>query len=82
METNATVLNDPKVVWYGPHACEVCGATVIRAASEHGGERFDVPERLMRVYLRGSEAADPALVYPQQWVPHVHRENPIGQPIV
>ena len=58
--------------WYGPHACEVCGVTIIKAAREDGGAEFEPPERLMRVYRRGSESADVDLVYPMTWKPHVH----------
>jgi hypothetical protein len=59
-------------VWYGPHPCGVCGETIVKAALESGGAEFDVPEILMRVYDRGSEARNPGLVYPMVWKPHVH----------
>lgn len=59
-------------VWYGPHACAVCGVTIVKAAREQGGAEFEAPARLMRAFQRGSEAGDPELVYPMTWKPHVH----------
>ena len=58
--------------WYGPHACDECGAEIIKTSLEEGGHMFDVPARLMRVYHRGSEAGSVDVVYPQTWTPHVH----------
>ena len=60
-------------VWYGPHACSVCGSTIVKAAREEGGMELDPPERLLRVYQRGAESGDVEVVYPAEWRPHVHR---------
>lgn len=59
-------------VWYGPHECNVCGVTIVKAALEDGGAEFEPPERLIRVYRRGSEAFDVNLVYPMTWKAHEH----------
>lgn len=46
-------------IWYGPHACEVCGVSIIKAAREHGGAEFNYPVGLT--------------IYPNHaWAPHVH----------
>ncbi len=63
---------DEQIVWYGPHACSVCGVVIVKAAAESGGEELEPPARLMRVYQRGSESGDVDLVYPATWKPHVH----------
>ncbi len=68
-------MSDETVVWYGPHACEVCGVTIVKAARESGGAEFEPPARLMRVFNRGAEAGDVDTVYPAVWMPHVHRES-------
>lgn len=57
--------------FYGPHECDECGAMIVRASLESGGRKFDVPERLLRVFMRGSEAGDPEISYPQAWAQHV-----------
>lgn len=67
METN----ND--VIWYGPHACAVCGVEIVKAAREQGGQELEPPELLMRIYRRGAENGNPDLVYPMAWTTHVHR---------
>jgi hypothetical protein len=52
-------------VWYGPHPCGVCGATIAKKSEEHGGDEVDYPE---------------GPIYPNtEWKPHVHRER--GQPV-
>lgn len=63
---------EPENVWYGPHNCEVCGVTIVKASREQGGSEFEPPARLMRVYRRGSESDDVDVVYPMVWKPHVH----------
>lgn len=65
------VREDPAVTWYGPHTCDQCGAPIVRAALEAGGAAFNVPQRLLTIYRRGSENGDPALCYPMTWAPHV-----------
>ena len=46
-------------IWYGPHACEVCGVVIVKAAREHGGAEFNYPVGLT--------------IYPNHaWAPHVH----------
>lgn len=67
-----------EVVWYGPHACAICGETIVKAARESGGAEFDPPKHLMRVFQRGSESCVPEIVYPAIWTPHVH--NPDSHP--
>ncbi len=32
-----------KIIYYGPHACENCGATICRMGHEWGGNSFDYP---------------------------------------
>lgn len=32
-----------KIVYYGPHACENCGAAIVRMAMAFGGNAFDQP---------------------------------------
>lgn len=64
-----------EIVWYGPHACSVCGVTIVKAAAESGGEELEPPKRLMRAFHRGSESGDPDLVYPATWKPHVHNPD-------
>jgi hypothetical protein len=65
-----TETND--VIYYGPHACSVCGETIVKASAEHGGAEFDPPAALMRIYQRGAESGNVDIVYPQTWKPHVH----------
>jgi hypothetical protein len=60
-----------ETIWYGPHACQSCGVTIVKAAREQGGAEFEPPARLMQVYHRGSEAQQVDLVYPQVWAPHI-----------
>lgn len=62
-------------IWYGPHACDLCGETVVRADLHGGGQRFDVPELLLHIYRRGSESGNVEITYPMTWQPHVCREN-------
>lgn len=62
------------IISYGPHACEVCGITIIKAAREQGGEELEPPARLMEIYVRGSMNSNPHVVYPMTWTPHMHRE--------
>jgi hypothetical protein len=33
-----------KIVYYGPFACQGCGATIVRMGQEHGGNAFDQPD--------------------------------------
>ncbi len=66
-------LNVDATTWYGPHACAVCGVEIVKASREQGGAEFEPPERLMRVFQRGSESSNPDLVYPMVWKPHVHK---------
>lgn len=73
--------NDPvDMAWYGPHPCEVCGVTIVKAAREAGGAELEPPNALMRVYQRGAESGNPDLVYPMAWTQHVHRA-PANAPI-
>lgn len=64
-----------EIVWYGPFACDVCGVTIVKAANKQGGAELEAPERLMRVFHRGSEAGDVQVVYPMTWKSHVHDMN-------
>lgn len=77
-------MSDDVKTWYGPHACGVCGVTIVKAATEQGGAELEPPESLMRVFRRGSETGNVDLVYPQTWTPHVHHEGVIavGDPTV
>jgi hypothetical protein len=59
------------MTYYGPHNCERCGATIVKASREEGGQSFDVPPLLLRVFQRGSEAGNPDVAYPMTWEPHV-----------
>lgn len=46
-----------RIVYYGPHSCDNCGAMVCRMGLEFGGNRFDYPE---------------GPIYPNtEWHPHV-----------
>lgn len=63
-------------VWYGPHACEVCGVTIVKAAREDGGAEFEPPGRLMAIFHRGALSHDPDVVYPMTWTPHRHLDQP------
>lgn len=36
-------IRNPKVVWYGPHECNGCGATVVKASVEDGAMTLDAP---------------------------------------
>lgn len=36
-------IRNRKVVWYGPHACNGCGATIIKSSIESGGLALDAP---------------------------------------
>lgn len=48
---------DPTVVFYGPHPCEECGVTIVKASREQGGQAYDIP----------------FLNYPNaRWFEHVH----------
>lgn len=62
-------------IWYGPHACAVCGVIIVKMAIEQGGQELEPPEALLRVFHRGSESSNQELVYPMTWAPHTHREN-------
>jgi hypothetical protein len=33
-----------KIVYYGPHSCENCGATIVKMGHEFGGNAFDQPD--------------------------------------
>lgn len=33
-----------KIVYYGPHACENCGAMIVRMGREFGGNAFNQPD--------------------------------------
>lgn len=68
--------NELNATWYGPHACAVCGVTIVKAAREQGGAEYEPPDQLMRVFARGAENGNPDLVYPMAWKPHVHRPHP------
>lgn len=57
-------------VYYGPHACERCGRMIVKAAIEAGGQAFDPPPALLRVFRRGSEAGNVDVCYPATWRPH------------
>jgi len=59
------------MTYYGPHDCEHCGHTIVKAAREDGGAAFDVPSHLLRIFQRGSEAGNVDVAYPVVWVPHV-----------
>ena len=59
------------MIYYGPHACEICGQTIVKQAREEGGASFDPPPLLMRIFYRGSEAGNPDVAYPMVWTPHV-----------
>lgn len=39
----ATSPSNMAVIYYGPHACEECGALICRVALEQGGDKFDYP---------------------------------------
>jgi hypothetical protein len=46
-----------KIVYYGPHSCENCGALIVKMGSEFGGSSFTNPE---------------GPIYPNtEWHPHV-----------
>jgi hypothetical protein len=70
-----SALSDPTVTWYGPHSCETCGATIIRAALERGGEKFDPPTDLLDIFRNGSVAHRYDIPYPKVWTPHVCTET-------
>lgn len=36
--------SDPRIIYYGPHACDVCGELICRVSLEQGGDKFDYPE--------------------------------------
>jgi len=36
-------IKDPKGIWYGPHQCNGCGATVVILSREQGGIALDAP---------------------------------------
>ena len=40
---NLTFRNS-KIIYYGPHACENCGAMICKMAHEFGGNAFTYPE--------------------------------------
>lgn len=62
---------DTHTIWYGPHACESCGVTIVKAAREHGGAALEPPARLMDAYQNGARSRDVDLVYPMTWTPHL-----------
>lgn len=33
-----------RIVYYGPHECQNCGATVVKMGAEFGGNTFDQPQ--------------------------------------
>lgn len=66
-----SVLGDEATIWYGPHQCEACGEWIVRAELARGGEKFDPPAHLFRVFQRGAESGNPAVAYPAVWKPHV-----------
>lgn len=36
-------IRNRKVVWYGPHECNGCGATVVKSSIESGAIALDAP---------------------------------------
>jgi hypothetical protein len=38
-----TFIRNPKTVWYGPHQCNGCGATIVKSSIESGGVSLDAP---------------------------------------
>ena len=63
-EPAANVATD-QWTFYGPHPCEVCGVTIVKAARKHGGAEFYYP------------AEGP--IYPNtRWWPHVHAVTSSG----
>lgn len=54
---------DPKIIFYGPHACQKCGALICRMGREFGTEEYTYPE---------------GPIYPNtEWVPHVCQQRNI-----
>lgn len=36
-------IRNRKVVWYGPHECNNCGATIVKSSHNQGGIELDAP---------------------------------------
>lgn len=36
-------IRNRKVVWYGPHECNNCGATIVKSSFNQGGLELDAP---------------------------------------
>ena len=36
-------IRNPNVVWYGPHECNGCGQTIVKASTHDGGMSLDAP---------------------------------------
>lgn len=72
MQESTVEIPTETIVWYGPHACEVCGVVIVKAAIEQGGEELEPPNILMRVFRMGAESGNPDIVYPLAWKKHVH----------
>jgi hypothetical protein len=59
-------LRDPSIVYYGPHACEICGTVIVKMGREWGGTCVDMP---------------PGPVYPNsEWHLHVCSQPPEPMP--
>jgi hypothetical protein len=39
----ADFIRNPEVVWYGPHECNGCGATIVKSSIKSGGVSLDAP---------------------------------------
>lgn len=53
----AITFRSSRIVYYGPHSCENCGATIAKMGQEWGGTAFTYPE---------------GPIYPNtEWHPHV-----------
>ena len=80
-ETATQPVEANETVFYGPHACDECGAEIVRAELARGGQKYDIPAHLARVFHRGAESGNVDVVYPTVWAPHVCQPGRrVGEP--
>ncbi len=54
---NHLTFRSSRIIYYGPHACQNCGATICKMGQEFGGNAFTYPQ---------------GPIYPNtEWHPHV-----------
>jgi hypothetical protein len=79
MYSKLVTFRNSKIIYYGPHACENCGATIAKMGSEWGGTAFTYPDGPIYPNTEWHpHVCDQALVAEhsiKKGLPHVHTEE-------